>query len=111
MLKRLSNAHAEIDQTTVEKWVKVLVIVRILVGLRFHEAILKRGAALLGSAYRLSEADEESKGIDGYIGNIPVSIKPDTYKVKAALPGDIGIKIIYYKKTNDGVEVDYGEVF
>jgi len=28
--------------------------------------------------YRLAEPDEESKGIDGYIGDIPVSIKPNT---------------------------------
>jgi len=54
---------------------------------------------------------EESKGIDGYIGNVPVSIKPDTYEVKASLPEYINIRIIYYKKVNDGIEVDYSEIF
>ncbi|MGB9721983.1 MAG: MjaI family restriction endonuclease [bacterium] len=37
-----------------------------------------------------------SKGIDGYIGEIPVSIKPHTYQVKVALPEHIETKIIYY---------------
>lgn len=61
--------------------------------------------------YRLSDNLAESKGIDGYIGDIPVSIKPDTYKVKKSLSESIGVKIIYYKKVKDGIEVDYSEVF
>jgi len=60
--------------------------------------------------YRLAEPDEESKAIDGYIGDIPVSIKPNTYEVKAALPEHIKIKIVYSKKIDDGIEVDYGEI-
>lgn len=110
-LQELKNAIKSIDRETVEKWVKDLVIVKTFVGLRFQEAILKEGAEIKGTNYRLSESDEESKGIDGYIGDIPVSIKPYTYKVKAALPEHIGIKIIYYKKIVDGIEVDYGEIF
>jgi len=54
--------------------------------------------------YRLSESDEESKGIDGYIEEIPVSIKPHTYDVKASLPEHIDIKTIYYRKVDDGLE-------
>jgi hypothetical protein len=60
--------------------------------------------------YRQAEPDEESKGIDGYIGNTPVSIKPHTYEVKASLPENIEVKIVYYKKIDDGIEVDYGEI-
>ncbi|MGQ9632499.1 MAG: MjaI family restriction endonuclease [bacterium] len=59
---------------------------------------------------QLSEPDEESKGIDGYIGDIPVSIKPHTYEIKSSLPEHIGIKIIFYRKIDDGIEVDYGEI-
>jgi hypothetical protein len=51
-----------------------------------------------------------AKGIDGYIGDIPVSIKPHTYRVKAALPEHITTIIIYYKKVDDGIEVDYEEI-
>ena len=79
-------------------------------GLRFQEAILKKGAEIIGTDYRLSDFGEESKSIDGHIGNIPVSIKPDTYKVKASLREDIAVKIIYYKKIKNGIEVDYGEI-
>lgn len=110
MLKNLKNAIDEIDRPTVERWVKDLVIVKTFVGLRFQEAILKKGAEIKHTAYRLSEPEEESKGIDGYIGDIPVSIKPHTYNAKASLPETIGTKIIYYKKIDNGIEVDYGEI-
>jgi hypothetical protein len=78
--------------------------------LRFQEAILKKAAEIIGADFRLSDFEEESKGIDGYIGNIPVSIEPDTYRVKAALREDRAVKIIYYKKIKNGIEVDYGEI-
>jgi hypothetical protein len=109
-LKELKNALSKIDQATVEQWVRDLVIVKTFAGLRFQEAILKKGAEIKRTSYRLAEPDEESKGIDGYIGNIPVSIKPHTYKVKSELPEHIGTKIIYYRKVDDGIEVDYGEI-
>ena len=44
------------------------------------------------------------------IGDISVSIKPYTYEVKAALLEHIGIKIIFYRKIDDGIKVDYGEI-
>jgi len=97
-LKELKNSLNKIDQTMVEQWVRDLVIVKTFAGLRFQEAILKKGAELKGTNYRLAESDEESKGIDGYIGDMPVSIKPDTYEMKAALPEHIAIKIVYYRK-------------
>jgi len=110
MLKNLKNSMDKIDQTIVEQWVRDLVIVKTFVGLRFQEAILKKGADIKGTGYRLSEPDEESKGVDGYIGDVPVSIKPHTYKAKASLPEQIDIKIIYYRKIDKGIEVDYLEI-
>lgn len=109
-LKELKNTINKIDKKIVEEWVKDLVIVKTFIGLRFQEAILKKGAEIKGTNYRLAEPDEESKGIDGYIGDIPVSIKPYTYRTKAALPEHIDVKIIYYTKIAHGIEVDYGEI-
>lgn len=110
MLKNLKNTIDKIDSMMVEQWVRDLVIVKTFIGLRFQEAILKKGAEIKGTNYRLSEPDEESKGIDGYIGEIPVSIKPHTYEVKASLPEHIDTKIIHYKKIDNGIEVDYGKI-
>ncbi len=109
-LKELKNSLNKIDRTMVEQWVRDLVIVKTFAGLRFQEAILRKGAEIKGTNYRLSEPEEESKGVDGYIGDIPVSIKPHTYEVKVSLPEHIDIRIIFYRKTDDGIEVDYGEI-
>lgn len=111
MLNNFKKAIDKIDQTMIEKWVRDLIIVKTFLGLRFQEAILKRGAEIKGTGYRLSNPDEESKGIDGFIGDIPVSIKPRTYETKAELLEHIEGKVIYYDKLDDGIEVDYGEIF
>lgn len=110
-LKEIRDVVNKIDEQTVEKWVKDLVIVKTFIGLKFQEVILKKGAEIKGTTYRLANPEEEAQGIDGYIGEIPVSIKPHTYKAKAFLPEDINIKIIYYKKIKNGIEVDYNEIF
>lgn len=93
-----------------EKWVEDLLIAKTFIGLRCQEAILRKGAELKGTDWRFSEPEEEAKGIDGFIGDMPISIKPETYKAKASLPEYIEAKIIYYKKTRGGLEVDYSEI-
>jgi hypothetical protein len=60
--------------------------------------------------YRLSIIEEESKGIDGFIGDIPISIKPITYKIKNSLRENIEAKIIYYEKTKNGLNIDASEL-
>lgn len=100
-LKELKNCLNKIDKTTVEQWVRDLVIIKTFAGLRFQEAILKKDAEIKGTDYRLSEPSEESKGTEGYIGEISVSIKSYTYEVNAALPEHIDIKIIYYRKIDN----------
>ena len=60
-----------------------------------------------GASYRLSETQEEAKGIDGYIGETPVSIKPDTYRAMAALPENIAVAFIFYTKQKDGMTIEF----
>jgi len=110
MVENLKEAIKKIDRNMVEKWVEDLVIVKTFMGLRFQEAILRKGAEIKGLDYHLSDFTEESKGIDGYIGKIPVSIKPDTYKTKSALQENIEVKTIYYEKVKNGIKVDYEQI-
>ena len=74
--------------------------------MRFQEAIIKKLAELEGKDYRLAEPDEESKGIDGYIGEEPVSIKPESYDSMKMLPEIINARIIHYTKGKDGILVE-----
>jgi len=110
MVQNFKDVLNKIDRQLVENWVKDLIIVKTFIGLKFQEAILKKGAELLKTSYRFSTPEEESRGIDGFIGRLPVSIKPETYKIKKNLREKISVKIIYYKKIKDGVEIDYSEI-
>ena len=102
-LLEMRETMNKIDKALVRRWVKDLVITKTFSGLRFQEVILKKISAIEKKEYRLSTPQEESKGIDGYIGNVPVSIKAITYKGKLSLPEQISVKMIYYEKKKDGI--------
>ena len=110
MVNNLKKAIELIDESMIQEWVEDLVLEKTFIGLRFQEAILKKIAAIKKVKYRLAESKEESQGIDGFIGDIPVSIKPITYKTKDALKEEIKIKIIFYNKTKSGLEIDADEI-
>lgn len=110
MLKSFRDTLDEVSLDVVELWVRDLVIGKTFAGLHFQEAILKKIAKIKGMTYRLATKKEESKGIDGYIGNTPISIKPHTYKEEKELMESIDAKIVYYEKQDDGIEVDFKEV-
>ncbi len=110
MVEKLKIAISQIDRDMVKKWVKELVIEKTFIGLRFQEAIIKKIAKLKNENYRLSTPQEESIGIDGFIGKIPISIKPITYSSKKSLQENIQAKFVFYEKKNDGIEINADEV-
>ena len=107
MIEQLKDAMDKVDRTTIERWVRDLVLVKTFVGLRFQKAILAKLAVLKDTSYRFAVPGDESRGIDGYVGKIPVSIKPVTYKLKAELAETIQAKIVYYTKLKDGIEIEF----
>ena len=110
MVGNLRAAIVLIDDNMIKTWVEDLVIAKSFTGLHFQQAILSRVAKMKRTTFRIARPDEESKGIDGYIGQEKVSIKPETYKSKLGLPESIRIPIIYYEKLKDGVRVDAGAI-
>lgn len=110
MVNNLKEAIQKIDKTMIKKWVEDLVLEKTFIGLRFQEAILKKVANIKKEKHRLSTPQEESKGIDGFIGDIPISIKPITYRTKKSLRENIDAKIIYYDKTKSGLNIDASEL-
>lgn len=107
MVEQLKASLAQIDRPMIEAWVKDLVLVKTFLGLRFQEAILKKIAGQKDTSYRFSSSEEEARGIDGYIGDLPVSIKPDTYKAMAQLPESIDVEFVFYTKLKDGIALEY----
>ncbi len=99
MLDNFKAALELIDEKKVKTWVEDLLVNKTVEGLIIQEIILKEISQRLHTGYRTASTKEESKNIDGYIGEIPVQIKPSTYLAQQAIVKEkINIPIIYYKK-------------
>lgn len=109
MIENFKDVMTQIDKDMIESWVRDLVIVKTFVGLKFHEAILKKVADHFKVTYKLAEPAEESQGIDGYIQNIPISIKPISYMAKKSLSEKIEVPKIYYEKVKDGIKITFDD--
>lgn len=105
-VQNLRNAIPLIDREMVEKWVQDLVINKTFNGMYVQKAILASLAEKRGTTYRLATPEEESIGIDGYVGEVPYSVKPDTYKTMGRLPETIDVKMIYYSKTKTNLKIE-----
>ena len=90
----------------VQIWVKDFVITKTYNGMYLQKAILAKIAKIKNLPYRLSCSEEESIGIDGYVGEVAYSIKSDTYKTMNRLSEEISVKMIYYKKTKTGLTLE-----
>lgn len=108
-MQNLKEAIKLIDRNMIQAWVEDLVISKTYNGLYVQKAILAKIAEIKDTDYRLARPEEESIGIDGYVGNIAYSIKPDTYKTMGRLSEMIDVKMIYYTKTKTGIKIDVEE--
>lgn len=105
-IENLREAIQLIDRDMVEKWVEDLIINKTFNGMYFQKAILASLAELKNTCYRLATPAEEAKGIDGFVGDTPYSVKPDTYKTMGRLSESIDVKMIYYTKTKTGLKIE-----
>lgn len=108
-VENLKEAIKLIDKSLVRQWVEDLVITKTYNGLYVQEAILSKIAESLGEEYRLATPYEESQGIDGFVGDTPYSVKPDSYKTMGRLSETIAVKMIYYTKTKTGLSIEVEE--
>ena len=110
-VENLKDAIVLIDEKMVRSWVEDLVITKTYNGLYFQQAILEKLSVILKLPYRLATAEEEAKGIDGYVGDTAYSVKPDTYKSTNArsISDEVNVKMIYYTKKKTGITVEVEE--
>ena len=107
MVDKIRAASPQIDKEMVRNWVKDLVYTKTFCGLKFQQAIISFIAQKLGRTWRLANKAEESKGIDGFIGDKPIQIKSSTYKVEKLLSEVIDVPIVYYSKKKDGIAIEF----
>ena len=108
-VENLKEAIKLIDKSMVRKWVEDLVISKTFSGMYVQRAILAKISDMREEPFRLASPEEESKGIDGYVGDTAYSIKPVTYKTMGRLSESIGIKMIYYCKKKSCLLVETEE--
>lgn len=113
MVVKMREAAMEIDREMVREFIEDLVLYKTYSGLgRNEEAILKKISEEYNIGYKLGTAADESKGIDGYLDDQPVSVKPITYQQKDQLQENIDVPIVYYEeyKTNDSLKLHLDEL-
>ena len=108
MIENLREAMEYIDREMIDQWVDDLLINKTFYGFGAQDVILEQMSQRLGVALTQSTPEDESRGIDGYLGGKTVSVKPETYKQKA-LSEKISCPIIYYSKSSYGIKVDASE--
>lgn len=108
-VQNLRDAIQLIDREMVKHWVEDLVIAKTFNGMYVQKAILASLAEREGTSYRLATPEEESVGIDGYVGNTPYSIKPDSYKTMGRLSETIAVKMVFYTKTKTGLTIEVAD--
>ncbi len=108
-VQNLREALPLIDREMVMHWVEDLVINKTFNGMYVQKAILASLAEKKGVSFRLATPEEESIGIDGYVGETPYSVKPETYKIMRRLSETIDVKMIYYTKTKTGLKIEVEE--
>lgn len=105
-IQLLTEAIHLVDKKMVREWVCDLLINKTFDGLYVQKDILEFLANEQHTTFRLATPEEESQGIDGFVGNIAYSIKPESYKTMDRLPEHIDVKMIYYSKTSTGLKLD-----
>lgn len=107
MVNKIRDAAPQIDKEMVREWVMDLVYTKTFCGLKVQQAVISHIAGILKRDWRLATKDEESKGIDGYIGDKPIQIKSSSYKVETYLGQNIETPIVYYEKKKDGLVIEF----
>ena len=76
----------------IKKFVENLLYNQTYTGLKIQEVILMKISKIMKQKYKWSDACDDSLGIDGFVGDIPISIKPSSNKVAKKA----GTKRVYY---------------
>lgn len=110
MVQKMQDAMEKIDEEMVREWVEDLVIDKTAEGLIIEEAVLETLSDEFGVEYKDSTAEEESKNIDGYVGEQQVSVKSQSYLSKrSSVREEIDVPIVYYKKTEKYLHIYWDE--
>ncbi|MDV7350357.1 MjaI family restriction endonuclease [Halorubrum distributum] len=110
MVEKMRDAFDEIDEAMTHDFLRDLVLFKTYEGFDIQEAILRKLGEMYNEEVTRASAEDESKGIDGYVGDQPVQIKPTTYPDD--LQEGIEVPIVTYdeNKSNKAMTVNASEL-
>jgi hypothetical protein len=110
MVKKMKEAFEQVDKDMTHNYLRDLVLFKTYEGFDIQETILRKLRDIYDAEIERATPDDESRGIDGYVDEQPVSIKPETYPDN--LREEINAPIVYYdeNKTNKAMTVDISEL-
>lgn len=104
---QVDRIRAELDQITpqeCEDYVRDLVIDKSFIGHGIEEAVLRKIAEKTGRIFTPSTLDDERRGIDGYLDDEPVSVKPASYRAdENTHDTPLPAKVFYYALSESDV--------
>lgn len=110
MVEKMRDAFEQIDEEMTHDFLRDLVLFKTYEGFDIQEAILRKLGEMYDTEITRATAEDESKGIDGYVGDQPVQIKPTTYPDD--LQEGIDVPIVTYdeNKSNKAMTVNASEL-
>jgi len=111
MLQNFKKVIGGIDESIVEDYIKEFIYYKTPQGFDDEKLIFEKLSEIYNKEYKRSTKEEEPGGIDGYLCDQPVSIKPMSYK-REGNPYDIDVPIVYYEdfKSKDKLILDISEL-
>jgi len=109
MVEKMRDAFDQIDEEMTHDFLRDLVLFKTYEGFDIQEMLLRKLGEMYNKEVTRGTAKDESKGIDGYIGDQPVQIKSKTYPDN--LP-DFDVPMVIYdeNKSNKAMNVDNSEL-
>lgn len=110
MLENFRDAMPEIDREDVVEYIDDFIKNKNFKGFDTEQLVLSTITEETGAETRISTQEDEAEGIDGYINDRPVSVKPASYRKEKGVQ-NIEHPIIFYSgNSEEGLEVDLSQV-
>lgn len=111
MLQNFKEVIDEIDKEMVRDYIHEFIYYKTPQGFDDEQVIFEKLAEVYDKEYQNSTAEEEPEGIDGYLDDQPVSIKPESFKRKGD-PDEIDAPVVYYEdfSTTNKLVLDVSEL-
>lgn len=107
LVQKIVAAAPMISEGMVRRWIRDLIVAKTYSGLSVQGIILEKMAKSLKLSYKEASPDEEKYGIDGYVGKVPISVKPGDFDVSGSRNTPVFGVLVRYEFEGDELRVWY----